>query len=288
MVIGNDAAPFEDFQYNPELLSAAHASLTRDKNAAANIISCIFDYLGILYQYMAPEKDIAERRQYSFIHHYFRDYFSAMFDIQLLRMLPYIDPDIFSASAKYTYKHFLNSNFWNQSKKEMISQILMEHHNKPVLHPVTQNWYLPKPTTDEQKVLSNAICFCRTLKPGQPMHYLLHNILSAIIYGRGELSGMDLTNLNFNHCNIFAVPCSKKGTTQTLAAQFDNSIIPDNFLEPDDHVDHIEEYVYNGQHCFTLDGAGVIKCWDILSGCLEYILQSGDPNGASDYSPNGL
>lgn len=197
MVIGNDAAPFEDFQYNPELLSAAHASLTRDKNAAANIISCIFDYLGILYQYMAPEKDIAERRQYSFIHHYFRDYFSAMFDIQLLRMLPYIDPDIFSASAKYTYKHFLNSNFWNQSKKEMISQILMEHHNKPVLHPVTQNWYLPKPTTDEQKVLSNAICFCRTLKPGQPMHYLLHNILSAIIYGRGELSGMDLTNLNF-------------------------------------------------------------------------------------------
>jgi len=31
MVIGNDAAPFEDFQYDPELLSAAHASLTQDK-----------------------------------------------------------------------------------------------------------------------------------------------------------------------------------------------------------------------------------------------------------------
>jgi len=287
-----DTTPFEDFHYDPELFATACVSLANMENLAAKIISCAFDYLGILYQYIAPEKDIAERRQYSFIHHYFRDYFSAIFDIQLLRMLPHIEVSSFaensSKDSQYTYNRFLNSFYWNQSKKELISQILMEHHNKPVLHPETRNWYLPQMETDEQKILTLAIGFCRKLKDIRPAHYLLRNAVSAIVYGRQELSGMDLSNLDFSHCTIFSVPCSKKGSTRTLTANFDNSILPDSFLEPDDHVSNIEEFAYSGQHCYTLDMAGTIKCWDILSGCVEYILQSGDPNGSMDYAPNGF
>ncbi len=291
MFVPSGVAPYEDFQFNAELFAEKCNSLVSLDNAPSKIIGCAFDYLGILYHYLAPEKEMNERNQFSFVHHYFRDYFSAMFDIQLLRMLPYTNPDSFaknsSGNAKYTYHYFLNSFYWNHSKKELISQILMEHHNKPVLNKRTQNWILPNPATDEQKVLSKAIDFCRALKGHQPSHHLLHNILSAIVYGRQELSGMDLSNLDFSHCNIFSVPCSKKGCKKTLAANFDNSILPDDFLEPDDHVSNIEEYVYSGQHCFTLDMSGVIKCWDILSGCIEFILQSGDPNGFTDYSPNG-
>lgn len=286
-----DAIPFEDFSYDTEHFTFACTSLADDPERIAKIISCAFDYLGILYQYLSPEKDVLTRRQYSFIHHYFRDYFSAMFDIQLLRMLPYISVNTFCKNTSYnrtfTYNHFLNSFYWNQSKKELISQILMEHRNKPVIHPRTKNWHLPEMVTDEQKVLTNAIDFCRKLKDICPSHHLLHNLLTAIVYGRQELSGMDLSNLDFSHCNIFSVPCSKKGHSKTLCATFDHSILPDNFLEPDNHLDDIEEYVYFGQHCYTIDMTGAIKCWDILSGCVEYVLQSGEPNGASDYSPNG-
>lgn len=96
------------------------------------------------------------------------------------------------------------------------------------------------------------------------LHYLLHNILMAIVYGRQELSGMDLTGLNFKHYNIFSIPCSKKGATSTLTAQFDHSILPDYFFEPEDHVNSIEEYAYSSHHCFTLDDFGTIKCWDIF------------------------
>lgn len=64
--------------------------------------------------------------------------------------------------------------------------------------------------------------------------------------------------------------------------------LPDYFLQPEDHVDSIDEYAYSGQYCYTLDDTGTIKCWDIFSGCLEYILQSGAPNGQYDYSPDGL
>lgn len=283
--------PFEDFEYDFEKFSNACSSLVNMDNPVANVIGCSFDYLGILYQYLAPEKELAERRQYSFIHHYFRDYFSAIFDVQLLRMLPHIEADAFidnvSGTKEHTYHYFLNSFYWNQSKSELISQILMEHRNKPVLNPTTMNWQIPKAETDEQKILTHAIDFCKTLKSKFPTHHLLRNALSTIVYGRHELSGMDLSNLDFSHCNIFSIPCSKKGMNKTLTAKFDNSILPDNFLEPDDHLSSIEEYAYSGQHCYTLDMTGTIKCWDILSGCVEYILHSGDPNGITDFSPNG-
>lgn len=48
------------------------------------------------------------------------------------------------------------------------------------------------------------------------------------------------------------------------------------------------EYIYNGHQCFTVDDFGVVKCWDILSGRLEYELQSKDPLGISDFSSKGF
>lgn len=290
MILSASSIPYDDFSYDPELLNIAFHSLIKLDKYEQKIISCAFDYLGLLYQYNEPEKNFRERRQYAFIHHYFRDYFSAVLDIQFLRMLPAIDINQFMglASVSYTYNYFLNSHYWNQGKKELISEVLMEHHNKPVLNSNTENWYLPSYSTDEQHVLTDAINFCQKYGMTYALHYLLHNILMAIVYGRQELSGMDLTGLNFKHYNIFSIPCSKKGATSTLTAQFDHSILPDYFFEPEDHVNSIEEYAYSSHHCFTLDDFGTIKCWDIFSGCLEYILQSGAPNGPYDYSPNGL
>ena len=289
MILSAFSIPYDDFSYSPELLNITFQSLIKQKKYEQKIIACAFDYLGLLYQYNEPQKNFIERRQYAFIHHYFRDYFSAILDTQFLHMLPAIDIDEFmNSGSSYTYNYFLNSHYWNQGKKELISEILMEHHNKPVLNPNTENWYLPDYSTDEQHVLTDAINFCRKYGMTYALHYLLHNILMAIVYGRQELSGMNLTGLDFKHYNIFSIPCSKKGATYTLATQFDNSILPDYFFEPEDHVNSVEEYAYSGHHCFTLDDCGIIKCWDIFSGCLEYILQSGAPNGPYDYSPNGL
>lgn len=290
MVLSADSIPYDDFSYSLELLNITFYSLIQIEKYEQKIIACAFDYLGLLYQYNEPEKNFRERRQYAFIHHYFRDYFSAILDIQFLRMLPAVDINEFMglSSDSHTYNYFLNSHYWNQGEKELISEVLMEHHNKSILDSRTKNWYLPNFVTDEQRVLTDAISFCRKYGMAYALHYLLHNILMAIVYGRQELSGMDLSGLNFKHCNIFSVPCSKKGDTDTLAARFDHSILPDYFFEPEDHVGSIEEYAYSGHHCFTLDDSGIIKCWDIFSGCIEYILQSGAPNGPYDYSPNGL
>ena len=99
-------------------------------------------------------------------------------------MLPFTDSHRFIGEAwnVYTYNRFLNSFFWNQNKKELVSQILTEHLNRPQLNQLSQNWFLPEPETDEQKVLTDAIGFCRILGQEYAVHYLLHNVLSAVIY----------------------------------------------------------------------------------------------------------
>ena len=128
MVLMSDSIPLEDFQYDRQLLYHTYCTLADDCDSAEKIISCIFDYLGILYQYNVPEKRVADRRQYSFIHHYFRDYFSAILDVQLLRMLPFTDSLRFLGEEVnvFTYQRFFNTFFCSQYNKELVSKILTE------------------------------------------------------------------------------------------------------------------------------------------------------------------
>lgn len=285
--------PFSDFDYNKTLIESTIKSLMNDEKDidTDSIVNCIHGYLGIVYKYKTNEGNYSERIRYSFAHHQFRDYFSAIWETQLLRTLECITSNqfVFCDCENNSFNYFLNSYYWSTYKVEFISQILMEHRNRPELNKYTNNWCSPKEKYDEQKVISKAIDFCRDLvKLHTDIHYLLQNIISVISYGRGEFSGLDLSNLDFKNCSFFNINFSKKGKTQTLAAKFDGSILyPENF-SPVNHQDYILDYVYQNDHCFTLDGDGLIKCWDVLSGKLEFELKSEDPLGMYDYSSKGF
>lgn len=287
--------PFRDFDYRTQTLLKTADSLYQDGSVkVADIIHCIHGYLGILYQYQDSIGDFGERNRYSFIHHHFRDYFSAIWDVQLLSLLRCIHTGQFFGDSKKPhsprgYHDFLNTHYWQHHKTEFISQILMEHRNRPLLNPDTGNWYLPEAGTDEQKVLEHALDYCRGLcASGYDIHYLLQNILSSILWGRKELSGMDLSDLDFKHCNFFNITCSKKGANETLSANFDGSALYKENFQPEDHQDAVIDYVYHDMHCFTLDMDGCIKCWDVLSGRPEYELSAKNPIGIADFSPTGF
>lgn len=285
--------PFLDFDYSNTLLERTINSLLYDEKDidTDSIVDCIHGYLGIVYKYKTNEGNYSERIRYSFAHHQFRDYFSAIWETQLLRALECISSEqfILGDCESNSFNYFLNSFYWSTYKVEFISQILMEHRNRPKLNERTNNWYLPRKEYDEQKVIIKALDFCRDLvKLNIDIHYLLQNLMSVISYGCKEFSGLDLSNLDFKNCSFFNINCSKKGKTQTLAAKFDNSILyPENFA-PINHQDYIMDYVYQNNHCFTLDGDGLIKCWDVLSGKLEYELKSEDPLGMYDFSSKGF
>lgn len=295
LCMGLCEVPFQDFGYKAKSVLQAASSLYRDGDVVSeDIIGCIHGYLGILYQYQENTGKFGERNRYAFIHHHFRDYFSAVWDIQLLSMLQCMDAGKFfqnggSGENSYSFQEFLNSHYWRSHKTEFISQILMEHRNRPMLDVSTKNWRLPETEADEQKVLENAIAYCRGLCTcGFDVHYLLQNILSAILHGRRELSGMDLSFLDFKHCSFFNVTCSKRGESETLAADFTGSRLYRENFQPENHQDSVIDFVYHGMQCFTLDMDGCIKCWDVPSGRLEYECHAKDPTGISDFSAEGF
>lgn len=286
--------PFCDFDYSGQKLKHTIHSfqIMGEENAAMAVINCIHAFLGIVYEFQVNEGSFGGRNRYAFCHHHFRDYFSAIWDVQLLSMLQCISASQFMLDYKRgqeSYHSFLNSRYWTHQKANFISQILMEHRNHPQLDDTTGDWEIPEPEHDEQTVLIHGLDFCRQLCQEEvDIRYLLQNILTAILNGRHELSGLDLRNLDFKHCSFFNVTCSRKGRTETLAACFDGSkLYQDNFV-PEGHRDTVIEYVYHGDRCFTVDDTGLIKCWDVRSGKLEYELRSDDPLGLNDHSPKGF
>jgi len=288
--------PFPDFQYSGASLRAAAESFYEQGRGldTSAILACAYDYLGIVYQYQLNEGDFADRVRYAFCHHHFRDYFSAMWDVGLLSMLQCVMPEAFSGpgqetTASCSFRRFLDMRYWQTQKVQFISEILMEHRNKPQLHEKTLNWYLPQPEHDEARVLTNAIDYCRKLRQADiETRYVLPNILSAVLFGRKEYSGMDLSGLDLRKCCFFNINCSRRGKTRILAADFSRSILTKENFQPEDHQDYIMEYRYHGKQCFTIDNDGVIKCWDMLSGKLEFELRSADPLGISDFSSKGF
>ena len=293
---GGETNPFPDFKYSGVVLREAEESFYDQSGAldTGTILACAYDYLGVVYQYQVNEGPFADRVRYSFCHHHFRDYFSAMWDIGLLSMLQCAPARAFSNlgcenAASCSIQYFLDMRYWQTQKVQFISEILMEHRNRPQLDEETLNWYLPQPKCDEARVLTNAIDYCRKLRQENiETRYVLPNILSAILFGRKEYSGLDLSDLDLRKCCLFNITCSRRGKTRTLAADFSRSILcRENFM-PEDHLDYIMEYCYHGKQCFTIDSDGVIKCWDMLSGKLEFELRSADPLGISDFSSKGF
>lgn len=181
-----DAIPYKDFGYAPSILLETAASFHRiGKTMETQILNCIHGYLGILYLHRAETGAFAERNRYLFCHHQFRDYFSAMWDVQMLSLLPClpVQPSsvLFQSDGHdRAIGRYINRSFWSRPKTELISQILMEHRNRPVI-----------------------------------------------------------------------------------------------------------DLLYSGRFCYTLDAAGCVKCWDVLSGKMEFELDSVDPCGLYDYSPGG-
>lgn len=265
---GSETNPFPDFKYSGAVLRAAAESFYGQGGSldTGAILVCAYDYLGIVYQYQINEGAFADRVRYAFCRHHFRDYFSAMWDVGLFSMLQCVPASAFSdpgcgVAASGSFQDFLDKRYWQTKKVQFISEILMEHRNQSQLDEKTQNWYLPQPGYDEARVLTSAIDFCRKLRQENiETQYVLPNILSAILFGRREYSGLDLSGLDLRKCCFFNINCSRRGKTRILVADFSHSILCKENFQPEDHQDYIMEYCYHGKQCFTVDSDSVIKC----------------------------
>lgn len=288
--------PFPEYEYSVELLQDVASSFATDNipSSCENVIDCLQNYLGLLYRVEdrgAGQRKYSDRIRYAFTHHQFRDYFSAMWDVQLLRILPCYNTAVFSKPAPMTgydnrLDHFIDTSYFSQGKTRLISEILLERKNQPFYENNSGVWKLPAPTTDEQRVLANVLEYCRgSRRLGNPLQTLVKNATACILDGRGELSGMNLRGLDFSRTNLYNVTCSHFGANGTLSADFCGSVFSENSFMPEDHQDLIVDYQYYGDHCYTLDMAGILKCWDTMSGNLHAQLNIGELMSLSGNDP---
>ena len=295
MLTFSEINPFADFDYSGTILKETIESFFEQDGTVNtfSIVSCVYDYLGIIYRDQVNEGAFADRIRYAFCHHHFRDYFSPLWDVRLLSMMQCIPVDAFSGQPNEpescSFRHFLDERYWKTQKVSFISEILMEHRNRPQLDNNSKNWFLPRPKYDEERVLTGALDYCKELnKSHVKTEHILQNVLGAILYGRKEYSGLDLSDLDLQKCRLFNVTCSRRGKTKSLTTTFDRSMFSHKSFEPEDHQNSVMEYIYHEKQCFTIDDGGAIKCWDMLSGRLEYELHSADPLGVTDFSSKGF
>lgn len=280
--------PLSDFDYDISNIRKAIHSIHFDNNKTENqiIISCIHDYLSIVYEFETKASKDDEQKRYSFIHHHFRDYFSAVWNINIMRLLPYYNTD-------FTLESIHNSLceiYWNKTEAETIGQILQEHRNRPIMNIRTKNWELPQPNSEEQQLLLNVLDFCREHNEydSSAWKVLLQNIINTLNICRGELSGICFDKLDLRECNFHNMTCSKKGATDTLAATFRLSKLSESSFMPLDHLDLVTECLYAGNRCFTIDQSKLIKVWDVLSGNQITHFNINEESEYPDYSTTGF
>ncbi len=272
------------FDYDRDNLYAAINGIGFPSNLdVEGIITCVRDYLCILYSYNFRSIKSGNPMRLGFVHHHIRDYFSAVYVINMLRLLPSLR-DV----SRKSLPPVLRDTYWNHYESETIGQILGEHHNSPILNPQSANWELPSPKSEGMLLTSlldflrtslGSLAFCKTL---------LQNIINTLNICRGELSGICFDRLNLEECNIYNMTCSKKGKSKTLAASFRKAKISDYTLTPIEHEHPIEFCQYANDICVTIDSSLRINLWDILSGRLRTTvsIQKKDPIGHSFITKN--
>ncbi len=278
--------PFENYFYQREdlekIVLAIAPKESKIKIKFQDILDCLIHFLSILYE-RAEIKE--ESILYGFNHHYFRDYFAAMFDVQMLRMIHhiYMREEIFN---EYEFKCLLNGHRWHDNKLRFIGQILNEHRNKPLLDE-NNIWYIPDPVYTEQIVLQDVLEFMRWRAKDDSAYpvwsILLKNIIDCIGLVRGELSGVDFSYLDLRGCCLYNVICSRVGLYNTIAARFIGAIMDINCFSPEGHTYGIQEYVYHGNQLFTIDPLGTIKIWDCITGKVLSTLNGGNPFGVDEF-----
>lgn len=256
----DDNLPFPEFESSGSVLRDVATRLS-DSEYHPAILSCIIDYLSILYAFQTNSG--IRTKRYSFVHHYFRDYFSAIWSINLLWLFPYnYRKSLFSS----TYAA-IGKTHWNESEATIIGQILQEHRNTPVLNSHSRNWEIPLAKFSRQTLLNRVLDYCRKPMTGynNDRGIFLQNIINTLKICRGELSGTCLDKLNLSKCNIHNITCSKKGKSSVLATSFKDSYVTEDTFSPTDHLDLVTEYLYSKNACFTLDQDTTLNIWETVS-----------------------
>ncbi len=219
------------------------------------ILDCLVKNLG-LFQITNGE--------YGFIHQHFRDYFSAVKDINVMKLSAALSKD----GEKDTALGLMNAYFKDKPVslqiRRFIGEITGEHHNKPYRE--NKTWKPPQ----KESLVMKALDIYRGIDR-KTAGYGVYSLIHILNEARTDLSGCDFSRLDFTGCGLNGMRLSRKG----LAAKFSDAVV------------HGENIIYKG-HTFSIDYVscspdgmyllskskdGAVKIWDTNTLQLIYTLK---------------
>lgn len=223
-----------------------------------------------------------EGQRFTFPHQNFRNYFAARHIINELTLsLEAEEPPM-----------ILRQRPLRRYMRQMLGEVLGEHKQIPQFLPQENEWSIEyhRPT-----LLNHSLENCREKMNGEEMGFMLWNIITIWRQVRGDLSGVNLSQINMAHYTInlneirksYLSPGSDNGY---LNATFDGSRLRAGSFLPEGHANTVTSLAYraDGLHFASASLDGNLKIWSAEWGiCLHTLEINGPIIRAMAYHPQG-
>lgn len=233
-----------------------------------SVIDCCIFSLGLLS---------ANGGSYGFVHQHIRDYFAAQKVINQLWLAVCLYDNGQDDAAYECLGTSLRDRPLRLTLRRFIGEALGEHKNKPRF--IGGKWrYMVPDELCEESLIKYSLDILR----GRPCtrDYILNNLIHIIHEVRTELSGEDLSSLDFSNCSLNRMRLSRL----ELAASLQNAVVGHRTLFSDVHTDMIRDGSFSPTPglFITASRDGTIKLWDIQTAeCIRTI--PAHPDGVSEY-----
>jgi WD40 repeat protein len=235
------------------------------------ILECITEGLGILY--------INHEGEGCFVHQHIRDYFAAVYEVQILRVAYALSNEYKRKGNKRILEKCgellseINENIWSEIKCSFVGEIAGEPRNRPYYK--DGRWVKGKIVLEEQRFLNHALKTFRTTNI-LPIEGL-YNLTETMKLTRKDLSGTNFSGLDLRGCRFNGAVCSHKISGHSLAADFHGSKISDETFQEDGHKGIVlrMQLSYDGENLFTFGEDGFLILWDSRTGKRQYSVHTG-------------
>ena len=218
-----------------------------DRAAAGAIVKCLAEEIGILYRISKDE--------YGFIHQHFRDYFSAVKYINVMKLAEYLSDNKEKEAALDLTGRYLKDEPVSLQLRRFIGEISGEHHNRPYRE--NKTWKLPR--SAEKSLIMKTLDIYRG-EDHNAAGYAVYSLVHILNEARNDLSGCDFSHIDLTGCNFGGIRLSRKNLPSIL----NGAILHGKNLIYEGHTGLITSICVSpdGKYILTASTEGTVKIWD--------------------------
>ena len=220
-----------------------------------NFIECCVLSLGILSM---------SNGQYGFIHQHIRDYFASQKVVNQMWLAVCCYKDEQRDTAYECIGQVLRKKPLSITLRRFVGESLGEHKNAPQF--IDGHWkYIVPEELCERSLIARTLDVLRGVKCTD--EYDLYNLIRILAESRGDLSGENLSGLDFTRCSLNDIRLSRPG----LSVDLTDALVTKEKLFPQNHMGNFSGCCINSDknQILTYANDGKIKIWDLFSS--EYL-----------------